>query len=158
MKVRNGFVSNSSSSSFILAYDESKFTECACCGFTPTSPLERFGEYGHGDSGVLWDNAEERLEKLRQDAHILLDELAELFKQDPRKIIHNYGSYTWTVHDHVESKQEELDFIHGEIADIGNCVHVGWMVIGVSVDDNTNDKEYIQEMREQGFLTVVRGD
>jgi hypothetical protein len=120
--------------------------------------LEKFNGYGYGDSEVLWDDAEERLEKLRQDARILLDELAELCKQDPRKIIGNYGTYTWTVHNKIESKQEDLDFIQGEIADIKSYIYAGWMVIGVTVDDNTNDKEYIQEMREQGFLTVVRGD
>ena len=40
MKIRNGFVSNSSSSSFHIRYDKRKFTVCEKCGCYNVDPLD----------------------------------------------------------------------------------------------------------------------
>lgn len=53
MKTRGGFVSNSSSSSFIVAVKKPKhlFNRCECCGITPIPFLDVLEEgYGHQDS------------------------------------------------------------------------------------------------------------
>jgi len=39
MKTRIGFVSNSSSTSFLIKYDENKFTKCPTCGHEPILPI-----------------------------------------------------------------------------------------------------------------------
>lgn len=40
MKIRQNFVSNSSSTSFILKYDTKDFVKCEHCGHQPLTPLE----------------------------------------------------------------------------------------------------------------------
>jgi hypothetical protein len=156
MKLRAGFVSNSSSSSYIIAYDESRFVKCECCGFTPTTPIARFR--GFGESTLRWDDADDRLEELRKNSRVVLDEIGVLCKQDPRKIIDGYVGYTQTVNDRLVSLQDELDMIHRELADIKCYVDKGQVVIGVDVDYHDSDEEYLSEMATQGFITIIQGD
>jgi hypothetical protein len=53
MKMRNGFVSNSSSSSFVIKYKEDDFKKCDVCNHTPLTPheiaLNEEGRYGDTD-------------------------------------------------------------------------------------------------------------
>jgi hypothetical protein len=76
MKVRNGFVSNSSSSSFIIAYKKADKTPCPTCG---RYDIEDFVELvrrseGDGDSSVNAEDLEGVLERLQESLEWTNDE------------------------------------------------------------------------------------
>lgn len=76
MKIRQGFVSNSSSSSFIIAYKPADKTPCPTCG---RHDIEDFVELvrkseGDGDSSVNAEDLEEVLERLEESLEWTSDE------------------------------------------------------------------------------------
>lgn len=56
MKIRNGFVSNSSSSSFHIRYDKSRFGVCEKCGRSDIDPLDiaSIEERTNSDTEINW--------------------------------------------------------------------------------------------------------
>jgi uncharacterized Zn finger protein (UPF0148 family) len=76
MKTRNGFVSNSSSSSFIIAYKKADKTPCPTCGRYDVDDfveLVRKSE-GDGDSSVNAEDLKEVLERLEESLEWTSDE------------------------------------------------------------------------------------
>jgi hypothetical protein len=62
VKIRNGFVSNSSSSSFIVAYKGGENKPCPTCGRPPIDILDLVGRSEDSDSGIRAEGVEEVLE------------------------------------------------------------------------------------------------
>lgn len=83
MKIRNGFVSNSSSSSYIIAFKMGD--PCEHCGRKDPDVLSFIGknEYSYGDSTVKAYNLQETFEMLKNDYNLNSDynELDEDYKQ-----------------------------------------------------------------------------
>ena len=84
MKTRNGFVSNSSSSSFIIAALKDEFLEkCSCCGQMPLNFLESLKNvpnpsvaYQCQEMESFVDNTDEEIKEIEEDREWLKKELA----------------------------------------------------------------------------------
>jgi hypothetical protein len=66
MKYRQGFVSNSSSSSFIVKFDRRKFSKCPTCGVTLRNPIElvNLDNFGAYENRVEWRNVQDCIDTL----------------------------------------------------------------------------------------------
>ena len=84
MKIRQGFISNSSSSSFIIAYKPADKTPCPTCG---RHDIEDFVELvrkseGDGDSSVNAEDLKEVLERLEESLEWTSDERKGEIRKD----------------------------------------------------------------------------
>ena len=88
MKIRNGFVSNSSSSSFVIAYKKADKTPCKTCG---RSDIDDFVELvrkseNDGDSNVNAEGLEEVLKSLEEQLEWTSDERKGRIKDVMKKL------------------------------------------------------------------------
>jgi hypothetical protein len=83
MKFRSGFVSNSSSSSFVIAIDESKFDVCPHCKRRDPTVLELIALHQWEDTHIEWEDPQAHIENLQRE----LD--AGCFYQDEEKQVKN---------------------------------------------------------------------
>lgn len=71
MKTRQNFVSNSSSTSFIIGWNPSQFQQCPHCGLTPSSPIEiiesNVNKCAADDTEFMFRTKEEGIELCYED-------------------------------------------------------------------------------------------
>jgi len=69
MKIRNGFVSNSSSSSFIIGFDNSKNIPCPHCGRKDPDLIDRIRASEYANSGEATEIRSEDVNECFMDIH-----------------------------------------------------------------------------------------
>jgi len=108
MKIRQSFVSNSSSSSFVIAYKTSE--QCPHCGITPIDIVDLIRNYNDscGDTELQNDSADEIVKAYQDDLAALNREKDSLLKR-PRGQCAYEWSNTYLVCQALEDNQKEAE-------------------------------------------------
>ena len=141
MKIRSGFVSNSSSSSFIIAFDASKFCPCPHCGRKDISILDLIeSKYHNSDTEVIWSDATERIKQIQNKIKKLQDQAIHktVVKKD-----------SW-FSDCVADYEQEIKLIK-DASDKGLTV----AEISISYHDEYLNSEF-NNLSENGKLEILR--
>ena len=104
MKIRSGFVSNSSTSSFIIAFK--KACPCPTCGLTPPDIVEAVKNRSDNDNRVRWTDPTAKLRELEQSICAYQRELEELGKCKSEEPLR---PGCWTVGQQAAWTQSSLD-------------------------------------------------
>jgi hypothetical protein len=155
MKIRTHFVSNSSSSSFIILWRSEDFVPCPHCGLGPTRPDHLFAgrdSYSSSYSSVDFDDFNSYLdtfteETARQDEH-----LKKLLVDDPKRAI--WDGYT--VADEIKSTKriigERKDFIAALEALMAD--RDGFLAVSLDHNDK-HANEVIDGLKAAGKIKVL---
>ena len=152
MKVRSGFVSNSSSSSFIIAFDESGFGPCLHCGRKDLSIIDMVRDSRNDDNRIEWEDAYERIQTLRGGIAESQKEMITLQGKCQKQKLSEYC----TVGDKVKHLQGSISESEAEIALIEDAVNRGLSVAAVEISyhDDYLQRE-IDALQKSGKLEVL---
>ena len=158
MKTRSGFVSNSSSSSFIVIFDPAKFVKCAHCGHTPTDPVKLVEQLEDGDSEVRWRNVVDRVVKLEEEIAEHKSHIDNLSRRNPEERYDRYGDYT--VEQQIQYSQYDIGELEKEIGDLRKMQseYPGKTIAGIEVSyHNEAVTRLLEEMHESGLI-IKKGE
>lgn len=163
MKIRNGFVSNSSSSSFIIQVNADS-EKCPTCGHTPESVIDlvqRLDNYGGSCDDSSVDTIDEYIaDRLECEIASTKNYIAELEKRDPDEITHpNIPHATMTVKHSIECCEEELAEYETEIAKYRQLEAEGKKLYHLQVSYHDNLVQHIlDENVAAGLVTILEGE
>lgn len=156
MKIRTGFVSNSSSSSFVIAFDESKFELCPHCGRKDQSIIDLIerSEYDNNDTKVVWQDPEDKLKDLKQQIDSETLEIKKIEHLDPKMKL-NYC----TVEQNISWSKKSIAECEIEIAKIENALEKGLSVAEISISYH-NDflNAELRALSKNGKLEILKSD
>lgn len=114
MKIRSGFVSNSSSSSFVLKWKKEDFNRCGCCKHLPQDPLTLVREQenvsnGGDETKVDWVGTEEWREAIENSMDFPLGELVRLRRMSMDEKAYDCAGITTTVRQVTRHNEEIIE-------------------------------------------------
>lgn len=156
MKTRNGFVSNSSSSSFIIMVaDDAK--KCPTCGHTPQSIVDIIKTVGYHSDDTSIELIEEYIrDNLDYERNSTASYIEELKMLDPNEPAYPNSQYTHTVAKAIENCKEELTELETQIAKYRQLEAEGKKLYHLQVSYHDNLTQHIfDENVESGIITIV---
>lgn len=157
MKIRTRLISNSSSSSFLLAYNAKDFAKCPTCGLGAKTPLEVVDEesnFNGGETRVISNSIESYLQRRNRELERCRDELAKLQARNPNETLW----YDYTVAQAIKSAQLEIAEIQHASEESKRIAAKHDYFIDVDVSHHGAAYNYIQELIEAKKVTLVRFD
>jgi len=153
MKQRNGFVSNSSSSSFIVAYETSP--PCPHCGRSDTDFADMIRASGDisENTYIIRKYAGDILDNLNEQVNIYKRNIKELSKENPQNKIGTYTGSNWTVGQEIESAEEDMRIHKETIAKVEEYMKKQWRVIEFSISNHAS--EIYEHIRNNEDKVVV---
>lgn len=152
MKTRLGFVSNSSSSSFIVAYK--KAACCPTCGLTPpdiVDLVEKSKPWSFDDNRVMWTDPKEKLQELEQEIESYNKDIESLKKRDPKEKISNYC----TVEQNLKSCEEQV-IRFSRLRQLIRDHHLnGDKVACVSISHHDSLNDTVRELEKTGQFFIL---
>jgi hypothetical protein len=159
MKVRMGFVSNSSSSSYIIRIRD-KSEVCPHCGRSDADIEDFFhnASYDYGDTSLQYDSKESILSDIDSQIHRTEREIKKYAALDPNEVPirqQEYGSTT--------TAKELLEWAHDELKDLRDrrdvIAAVDGIVIGVSVGYHDQATQNIfRDAVKNKTIEIIEGD
>ena len=153
MKYRNGFVSNSSSTSFIVALNDS--VPCKHCGRSDLSVLDLIGNHCVGETEIRWTDPRNHLLELEEEIESEANTLRSYADLDDNDV----GGYQnrYKISQLKEWAQNAINSGLKEIAAINTAVDAGKRVICFDVDyhDDTLNA-VIQEQIYNKTIEVIK--
>jgi len=163
MKIRNGFVSNSSSSSFIIQVNcESE--KCPTCGHTPQSivdTLRRINHGGYGEESSVEGIEEYISDNLEYELNTAKTFLDDLKRRDPKSRTYSQSSYysDVTVAETMTGVGEEIERLEATIADYRQREAAGDKVYRLQLDHHDPLAQHIlDENVAAGLVTILEGE
>ena len=167
MKIRSGFVSNSSSSSFILGIKkDAKNIECPCChrkGLNIIEYIEKIERhYSSDETEIIYDSRESLLRKYRGELDEKMGEISDLKKHDlnaPSRYPYRNGEKVPTYGDLLKWAEEDCKNT-SEIIDLIAAVPSEYELIKlqVSYHDDTTHQILDNEQKAGNIITVIDFD
>jgi len=155
MKSRNGFVSNSSSTSFLVLTSKKC---CECCGLNMFEIFEDILEKDwSADSSSTTHHIEEYIKTIEDDIGCLKREIAGLNK-DPDYVQSQGVGYTITNGSRAKWKQEELDRLEECLAKaVNGAKENNWLYVS-NVDisyHNPTANTMFEAMKDKEIIEVI---
>lgn len=142
MKIRTDFITNSSSSSFVIVVDIP--VKCSHCGLTPPNIRDYIDDKSISNSnyGIEAESGEELIRDYEQQINEALDRINSIKdKPDDENLYPRHG-FNWSVAQERKSKTDEINIYRAIISEIKN-VPKTLKVLKVSIDMHD---EYIKEL------------
>lgn len=156
MKTKTRLISNSSSSSFLLAYNASDFEKCPTCGLGAKTPLEIAEESNDYNISIRCENFDEYTKRVEDDILEEQNEINILLLKDPNEIVSKYSN--WTTKRFIEYHQENIAQL---MAHLENCREIASRhdnFVLVNVSQHGKAYEYISELIEAKKVVLVNYD
>lgn len=155
MKIRSGFVSNSSTTSFIVAINHEKLGEkCPHCGRSSPNILDML-EDSYGDTCMEWTDPTDYLTNLKLEVASNIADLEKWEgKADNEEVTFTYNTYK--VADLRKWANSTIKNNNKEIELIEKAIEAGKSVVHFRVDYNDSTIEQIvREQIENGELEEI---
>jgi len=152
MKVRNGFVSNSSSTSYILTTNSNT---CACCKINPAKLiLDLISDHREGeceDTGIL--DLDRTVEKFEEEIRSITKNIKECFQG----VYDEYIKKGSSREDYAKNLQRDIDEIQATIDKI-NKERETREVVAIEVSYHDNASAYVRDAIQRGYFNVLWTD
>jgi hypothetical protein len=151
MKIRSGFVSNSSSTSFVIGYKES--VPCPHCGRKDPdiiALIERNSSYASDDTRVERQGPD-FVELLEENIREIENRINDLKRRDPEEITYSSGTYTCKVKNDIEYAQKNLEEAKDLLKLVEDAVKNQFNVADIAISYHDS------EMREIFFAAEKNG-
>jgi predicted transcriptional regulator len=160
MKYRLGFVSNSSSSSFIIAYNSDKIKlPCPYCKRSNIDLLEFIDMSGNGshNTKIDWCHVDTHIQELENENNIRQDENRRYYYlQDQGKTtIEKYGN-TYKINDFIMWNNEYIRDNIDMIDKLRNAKEQNDIIFECSIDNHDSTlRELIHTMESSGDIKIL---
>jgi hypothetical protein len=134
MKIRTGFVSNSSSSSYLIKINGVS-EPCPTCGRKNINIIDYIRNFDNGETGIKYENKTSILEDIELNIKHSKERIQEMSLLDPNEVPQEYKNwgYTRTAQQIIEDQQQyakelqtrydKISAISGEVYDIYISYH-----------------------------------
>ena len=153
MKIRTNFVSNSSSTSFTIAYRD-KYKPCPTCGHKPFNIVEMLQQNDNSDNSVNHKD-DDLINYIVEDIERSNNSIGEYQMRKPNDII--FGSQTYAAE--IEYEKKRIQNLKNHLEELRKYKKEGWLLADISVsyhDDTMN--QLIKEMRQNNQIVIFQSD
>lgn len=159
MKIRSGFVSNSSSSSFILAIKSTSSVPCPHCKRVGIPITEFFSNDRYDEDKLSWDDPTEYLREIQAEIDGCKRQNAEYSQYNPNEIAPSTYGGTATYGDHIRWNGLHIAANEKLVDKIQAAQKAGHQVIEVVLDNhNTTIWNILRALENSGDIEVIYGD
>jgi hypothetical protein len=171
MKVRNGFVSNSSTSSFVICFKPAVFHICETCGRGTKTPDVLFKESHAKDTCVECDDPQQKLDEwqrfiddnnaeiakleiLPAGQTVLIDEGEGMTPEEKEEYINSpYTPKVWSELSSLKNRNHHLEMKIGKLKRIiADGYSVIWATVNTDYDRDLEDAILAMEKEKQVFF------
>jgi hypothetical protein len=159
MKIRNGFVSNSSSSSFVIQVNGGA-EKCPTCGHTPQSVVDLFkGKCNRSCDDSDLEDFGELMDELEDELNSAKSTLAELSLRDPEESTYPQWDSNTKVKQSIEWTKEEIEELEKRIAKFKKVEAAGHTVYRLSLSYHDDLASHVfDENVAAGIITILEGN
>jgi len=158
MKIRHSFVSNSSSSSYIVAYKESIPCEICGRGDIPFIELiERVNDRYETELSYMYEDIKD-LGHYKDRIQEISSELKSLSSRDPEEVLSKFTSFEFKVQDKIKSLTSEHKYLIDLLSKVKKYIEGGYKVAEFSI--SYHDLEMGDELNARinsGEIIVIEG-
>lgn len=164
MKVRSGYVSNSSSSSFILAWNDGDFVKCDRCGHKPEDPVIMCEQedccYSGDSTEVDWIGVEGWVRDYEEELRFVKQEIDNLERRSPTDLAYPRWNNQQTVREALASAYHTEEKLNDAIARIRKWAkdNPGMSLAQVSISYGSPLNNTIEDMIHRGVVVQLHAD